>query len=345
MRSLTCGLDIGSSSVKVVYLEKEKDLLVYKSSLTTPTPSKGMSSDSPFDQEDMANVIHQLLKDAQIPVHSVNVALSDSQVFTKIIEMPVLSDSELASAIYWEAEQYIPAPLNTITLDHKVLTRDVKTQEEPKMQVLLVGAPTELIKKYQDILALGGISIASMETESIAAMRAVVATENFPTSLIVHIGSMSTSLVIVQNNTMVFTYAIPAGGTAINRAIATDFGFTVQQADEYKKVYGLTDDPIGVRVTKAIEPILVTILGEVKKALTFYTDKYKQEAPISQILLSGGTARLPGLDLFFVRNTNIETAIINPWRIRGIQGVPQEVIDTSCEYTIAVGLALKEYGL
>ncbi len=345
MRSQTCGLDIGTNTIKVVYLEKEKDFIFYKSSLMTPAPQKGMLSDSPFDQEDIANVIHQLLVDAQIPSRAVHIALSDSQVFTKIIEMPLLSDSELASAIFWEAEQYIPAPLNTITIDHKVLQRDLKTQEEPKMQVLLVGAPTTLIKKYQDVLALGGLSIQSLETESIAVMRSVVAQDNFPTTLIVHIGSMSTSLIIVQNNIMIFTYTIPAGGAAINRAIATDFGFTVQQADEYKKVYGLTEDPVGVRVTKAIEPILQALLTEIKKALSFYADKYKNEAPISQILLSGGTARLPGLDKFFVKSTGIETAIINPWAIRGIQGVPQEILDTSSEFTIGVGLALKEFNL
>lgn len=343
MKSNTFGLDIGTNSIKAVYLERDKTSLIYRSSLMTPSPPKGMLSESPFDQEDMANIIRQLVTDANIPVKSAHIALSDSQVYTKIIEMPVLSDSELASAIHWEAEQYIPAPLNTITLDYKVLTRDTKTQNEPKMQVLLVGAPTILIKKYQDVLALAGISIMSLETETLAVIRSIVIGENFPTSMLMHIGSMGTSLAIVQNNTLIFTYSIPVGGAAINRAIATEFGFTAQQAEEYKKVYGITDDTVGNQIKKAVEPILMSILAEVKKAISFYTEKYQNESPLSQILLSGGTARLPGIDMFFVRNCGIETAITNPWTMLNVQGVPQEVVDTSSEFTIGVGLALKEY--
>lgn len=342
-KSNTIGLDIGTTSIKIVSLARDKNVLSYDTTVSGITPEKGLQSDSPFDQEDLAGTIHQMILDGKIGSRMVHIAIAENQVYTKIIDMPLLSDKELSSAIYWEAEQYIPAPLNTITIDYKILSKDDKTKTEPRMQVLLVGAPILLIKKYQQILGLAGINIASIETEIISVVRCIVVGDNFPNSILVHIGAMSTSLAIIQKGIIVFTYSIPLGGTAINRAIATDFGFSMSQAEEYKKVYGMTDDKVGTKINNAIEPILQSIIGEVKKALAFYNDKYKNESPISQVLLSGGTARLPGIDIFFVSNTGIETAIVNPWKALNIQGVPQEILDTGPEYTIAVGLALKEY--
>jgi type IV pilus assembly protein PilM len=133
------------------------------------------------------------------------------------------------------------------------------------------------------------------------------------------------------------------GGSAINRAIATDFGLTLQQAEEYKKVYGVSGKSLGGKIGQATEPILNSILMEVKKSLAFYSQKYKDEGPIRQILLSGGTAKLPGIDLFFANNSGIETAIANPWKVLSSQTIPKEVLDNASDYTIAVGLAMRNY--
>jgi type IV pilus assembly protein PilM len=257
--------------------------------------------------------------------------------------MPVLSDKELSSAIYWEAEQYIPASLDSMKLDWTVLRRPKVVTPDQKMQVLLVAAPLQLIKRYQTVLELAGLTINAVETEILSVIRGIAASGNFPTSLIMHIGALTTNLSIVQNGTVVFTYIIPLGGLAINRAIAADFGFSPVQAEEYKKVYGLNDKNFGGKMTKAIEPILLSLLSEVKKAMTFYADKYRNESPISQVLLSGGSARLPGIDLFFAQNIGVETVTANPWKIQNVQGVPKELEVRGPEFSISLGLAMKDY--
>ncbi|MGA2968134.1 MAG: type IV pilus assembly protein PilM, partial [Candidatus Levyibacteriota bacterium] len=258
-------------------------------------------------------------------------------------EMPFLSDKELASAIYWEAEQYIPVPLTNITLVWNVLKRPQAALSGEKMEVLMVGAPTMLINKYQKIIQMAGLQINAMETEILATIRPLALGQNFPTSLVVNIGAISTSFAIVRSGTMVFTYSMPIGGVAINRAIAMDFGLTAQQAEEYKRVYGISGKTLGGKIGKATEPILNSILGEIKKSIAFYAQKYKDESPIRQIILSGGTAKLPGIELFFVNNAGIETAIANPWKILASQQLPKTILDNGSDYTIAVGLAMKDY--
>ena len=337
------GLNIGITSIKVVWLSHLKEGYLLDASIISPAPQKGMLSESPLDEEEMARAIRGAVDNAKIVSKYVNVALPENQVYTKVIEMPVLSDKELSSAIFWEAEQNIPVPLSTITLAWNVLKRPQKAVGNEKMQVLMVGAPTMLVNKYQKILSMAGFSINALETEVLSIIRALVLSENFPSSLIVNIGSVSTSLATIRDGIMIFTYSIPTGGMAINRAISTDFGLTPSQAEEYKKVYGISKEAFGEKIGKATEPILNSILTEVKKALVFYSDKFKDDKPIRQILLSGGTANLPGIDLFFANSTNIETAIADPWKIILNQNeLPQQILDNGPDYAIAVGLAMRD---
>ena len=337
----TFGLDIGATSMKAVWLDHTSKGFLLKSALSQPTPAKGMLSESPLDQEEMAQAIRKIVSDGHITTPHVNIALPENQVYTKVLDVPQLSDNELQSAIYWEAEQYIPVPLATITLDYTVLKKPEKTGE--KMTVLLVGAPTSLIDKYEKVITMSGLYIETVETEILSAIRALMLTPNSPPTIIVNIGAISTSFAIIKSNIIVFTYSIPVGGTAINRAIASDLGFSVQQAEEYKKTYGLKDSSVGGKLGKATEPILATVISEIKKAVAFYEERYKNEESISQVLLSGGTAKLPGIDVYFARNTGVESAIANPWKMLADQEVPKDIIDNAVDYTVAAGLAVRGY--
>src|SRR3984885_7343690 len=139
MKSNTFGLDIGTTAMKVVWLNRENNTISYNTSLSVPTPIQGMQSESPFDHQEMAQVINKLVIDAKITTNNVNIALPESHAFTKIIEMPFLSDKELANAIYWEAEQYIPVPLDSVTLAWSKLQPQNVATPDVKMQVLLVA--------------------------------------------------------------------------------------------------------------------------------------------------------------------------------------------------------------
>src|SRR6185437_13806964 len=151
MKSNTFGLDIGTTSIKVVSLERENNTTIYTTSFKVPTPVQGLQSESPFDHQEMAQVINKLVIDAKITTNNVAIALPENHAFTKVIEMPLLSDKELANAIYWEAEQYIPVPLDSVTLAWSKLRAVKSVLPEEKMQVLLVAAPKDLIQRYQTI--------------------------------------------------------------------------------------------------------------------------------------------------------------------------------------------------
>ncbi len=343
MRSNVFGLDIGTTAIKVVSVDHNNTSISYNTALFAPTPVQGMQSESPFDHQEMAQVINKLVIDAKITTNNVAIAIPENHAYTKVIEMPMLSDKELANAIYWEAEQYIPVPLDSVTLAWSKLRTIKNIMPEEKMQVLLVAAQKDLIKRYQTILDLAGLTIVSIETEILAIIRSLVATDNTPTSLIIHIGAMNSTLGIIQNGLLVFNYSVPLGGVALTRAIASDFGLQPEQAEEYKRVYGLSDKNFGGKVGKAIEPILISLLTEVKKAMAFYSEKYKNDSPISQLLLTGGSASLPGLPVYFAQNLGVESVLANPWKMLNVSRVPQQIEAMGPEFAVAIGLALKDY--
>lgn len=344
------GLDIGATSIKVVWLMHQNNGFQLTSHIIAPAPPKGMLSESPLDEEEMANVIKKAVETAKITTKNVNIALADNQVYTKVIEMPPLSDKELSLAITWEAEQYIPVPLSSISLVWTVLNPVKKNQKEVnKTQVLVVGAPTMLVNKYQKILALANLNTVSIETEILSVVRALTYQKkeknNFPPSIILSIGAVSSTLALVIDGVIRFTYSIPVGGIAINRAIEADLGLSLMQAEEYKKVYGISKGgENSEKIGKAIKAILASILAEVKKVMVFYSQKYKESTPIQQILLSGGTAKLPGIDLFFAEYCGIETVIANPWTVLDqSQSLPQDLRNKGSNYTVAIGLAMRGY--
>jgi type IV pilus assembly protein PilM len=339
--SKSIGLDIGLTKIKAVSLSYQNNKFSLAGYSITPTPPKGMLSEAPNDEQEMANAIKKAVGGLKVNTKNVNVALSDNQAYTRVIEMPVLSDKELSLAIHWEAERYIPVALSTITLVWNVLKRPTTTTANEKMQVLMVGAPTNLIAKYQKILEMADLNLYSIETEALAIVRALV-TPNFPLTMIVSIGAVNTSLAIIRNGILVMTYSIPTGGNAISRSIEADFGLTPSQSEEYKKTYGVSKIGAGQKIGKSTEPILSSIMLEIKKALAFYSQKYKDDSAIQQILLSGGTAKLPGIDLFFAENLGIETVVANSWRILGNNPPPPEILNSSSDFTIALGLAMRD---
>lgn len=343
MISKSFGLDIGISNIKAVEIEQDKNSFKLSAAIVAPTPPKGMLSESPIDEEEMAQAIKKLVSDARISSKKVNIALPENQAYTKVVEMPFLSDRELASAIYWEAEQYIPIPLSSVSLAWNVINR--KPAANQKMSVLMVGAPSVIVKKYQKVISQAGLSVSTMETEMLSAVRALTQglPENSTTpTIIINIGSISTSLAIVIGPSLVFTYSLPLGGAAINRAISTDFGLSHAQAEGYQKAYGISNSPLGQRIGKSTEPIMSSILSEVKKAIIYYSQKYK-DSRIEQIVLSGTSAKIPGIDSYFANNSGIETVIANPWRSFSSNEIPKEISSNAPDYSIAVGLSLRGY--
>lgn len=338
--SVTLGIDIGSHSIKIVELSKEEKSVKLLTAGSAPTPPGALGSPVSADKEAVAQVIKKLLKDIGAKSHEGNIALPESQVFTRVIDVPQLSSRELASAIKWEAEQYIPLPLDQVNLDFTVL-RDSKQTGKPTMEALLVAAPKALIDKYLSVLELADITPVGVETEIIAASRvAVRATPNLKTVMLASLGAQTTDLAILHDGVIAFTRSISSGGVALSRSLAQKLEFDLPQAEEYKKTYGLEKNKLEGKIVAAVKPIMDIIVAEMKRAITFYLERHPNRR-VEAIVLSGGTAKVPGMVVYIAMEMSIETQLVNPWVDMHLDRRFSALEPQGPVFSVAVGLALR----
>lgn len=338
--NVSLGLDIGSRTIKLIELGLEGNVAGLLAAGSIPTPPKALASSVQADTEAVAAAVKRLVKETGVKSKEVRIALPESKVFTRVIEVPALSQRELTSAIRWEAEQYIPLPLDQVNLDFTVL-RDAKDTGTNKMEILLVAAPKAVVDYYLSILELAELSPVVAETEVIATTRALTrSVPNVHSVMIVSLGAQTTDVAIVRNGILTFTRSLPAGGDAMTRALAQSLDFNLTQAEEYKRAYGVQTDKLEGKIAAAAKPITDTIVNELKRALVFYQEKYREDR-VNLVLLSGGTARLPGMVVYLAQSLGVEVQLANPWV--GISRASRFNVLTAegPNFCVAVGLALR----
>lgn len=339
------GLDLGSHTIKAVQLKKEKDaehcLVDFG---FAPAPALALSSDSEIDFAAYSKALGQFFQDNKFTTRNVVAALPESQIFTRVIEMPLLSEKELDNAMKWEAEQYIPVPLKEVSLDYQVLERFEESGRKKVMQVLLVAAPLTLVKKYLKILEEAKLNSLGLETETIAAARSLVGTDpKGPTSLVTNIGAATTDISIVSRGKIRFTRSISTGGEAFARAVAEDLGFEMERAEEYKRNYGLEEELLEGKVMRSIKPIFDVVVSEITRSISYYAS-YQPRDKIERVILGGGTASLPGILVYLAAALNIEVQLGDPWKMVAVSKDQnrKQMEDIGPSFAVAVGLALKE---
>lgn len=336
----TFGLDIGSTSIKITQVEKAGDRYRLLAAGIIPTPQPGFSSEAESDLAALAEAIKKLHQETRITTNRVVTALPEGEVFTRIIELPPMSDEEIASAIPWEAEQFIPRPLSEVTLDWQIVTRGQAGKVATKTKVFIVAAPKILMEKYLHVLNMAGLEVAAVETELIAATRALLTPQSPPTML-VDFGAKTTDLAIVKGAQAVFTRSISTAGEAFTRAISTGLSLDVAQAEEYKRAYGLEEKQLEGKIRQALAPVFQAVLDELKRAVQSWKEKEKE--PLSQIILTGGTANLPQISAMLTQALGLEVQVADPLSKLVVgEKIAASLKGSSCLFAVVIGLAEKE---
>lgn len=336
---MSLGLDIGSKTIKLVEVSFDGGRNIMKSAGVVGfvgTPIENAQDDKSFIT--LSDAVKKLVHDTKISKREVNVAIPESQSFTRVIKFPLLSDQEIASAVKWEAEQYIPIPVSEAIIQHEIVERREKASP-PEVLVLLVAAPRALVEKYVKVASMAGLTAASIETSLVAMARSVAPANQ--TAILMDMGARATSIAVAKNSQLVFSRTIPTAGAAFSRAVGQALGVPEAQADQYKITYGLSTKQLEGKVAAAINPVFTTITEEVKKAIHYYQTELQGEMP-SSIVLSGGSAGLPNLVPSLTKAVGIEVVIGNPFSKVVIDAnTAKKLAAYSPLYSIATGLAIR----
>jgi len=342
------GLDISSTSVKLLELSKSGGSYKVESMAIEPLPDDAVAEKIIQDPEAVGECIQKAVKKSGSKAKYAAVAVAGSAVITKIITMPVAlidNDSELESQIEMEADQYIPYPLDEINLDFEVIG---PSEDNPEtIDVLLAASRSENIEARTEALEIANLKpkIVDVEAYAIENSSSLIAKqieENEDNSIIavVDIGATMTSLNVMEDGNLIYTREQTFGGKQLTEEIMRRYGLSYEEAGRLKKAGGLPDNYI----PEVLEPFKETIAQQVGRFLQFFYTA-GQHSNVSLIALAGGCASIPGIDELIESQLEAPTVIANPFANMSLSPKvnPQSLSNDAPSLMIACGLAMRGF--
>lgn len=334
------GIDFGNHSVKAVELSNvgtpTPTLLNFGSQ---KTPHGVINSADEAHQNQLADALKTLLSTSKIKNRNAVMALPESSVFTRFLEFPGVKEEELENAVYYQAKEYIPMPIDDVQMSYVPLGYN---QEKNAFKVLLVAAPRSIIEIYVRVGEKAGLIPTAIETESVAIGRSMFRATGMKHVVMLDFGSASTDMSIMLDGQLVFSQSIAIGSDSLTQAIVNKFNFEYQQAEEYKRNYGIVQNILEGKMYATLSPILEAAMTEVNRGVEFYKNKTLAPAP-QNVLMCGDGALLPGLGEYISKAMSVEATLADPWKNISIPDKFKNIVTKSASsYAVAIGLALKD---
>jgi type IV pilus assembly protein PilM len=331
------GIDIGTNALRVVQLSGGGSKYNLKSFAAAPLPNGLTQSDSKLDLQKLSMIIQDLTKRANISTKNVVAAIPGTSTFNAVIDLPPMSQDELEKAIKYQAEQNIPLKLEEFKYDYQLIRQDPQTK---KMTIMIIAATKSKVNQMLQILEGADLNVLALETSTVAMARSLAKPEA-PLAMILDIGSTTTEIAVIENGLLVQTRSFPLAGFGMTRAISQQLGLDMNQAEQFKQRFGLSQDKLEGQVFKAIEPILKNILDEAVRSTKFYEEQFGKQ--VQRIILTGGSSRTPLMPEYIKSYTGMEVMYGSPWsNVSYSSNLNDSIISMAAEFATAVGLAMRE---
>ncbi len=334
------GIDIGFNSIKVMqvsgYGKKTKEVVGYG---VTSFDKSAMKDGLITDPEKIAKSIHDLFKSkivGDITTRRVAVTIPASKTFNRTIQFPKIEKkSDLDEAVRYEAEQYIPAPIDELYLDYGVITQTDKGTE-----VLATAVPKKVVDSYMTTMHLLGLEPIAIETTISSSGRLFMHSEQSDSpTILIDFGSVSSDITIFDK-TLVVTGTVSGGGDNFSELIAKKLNVSADEAHIIKTKYGLGVSKKQSEIVDALKPILDQLNKEIKRMIRYYEERKTTDGSIDQIVTLGGGANMPGLSEYMTDALRLPVRMCDPWHsLKFGKLQPPNNVEKSMYVTVA-GLAL-----
>jgi type IV pilus assembly protein PilM len=331
------GLDIGTEAVRVVKLSGNESKFTLDAFGLAMLPPGLSQSDSKIDQQKLAKIIDELLKRSQIDTKNVIAAIPGTSVFNTTVRVPNMSQSELEKAVRFQAEQNLPVKLDEVKYDWQVIKQDPQTKE---LVVMIIAATKGKVMHMMDLFKYAGLNVLALETSTVGMARSLTSTAE-PLAMVLDIGSTTTEIAIIEKGILMQTRSFPLGGIAMTRAVAQNLRLDQEQAELFKKKFGLSQDKLEGQVFRAIDPILKNILDEAVRSSKFYEEQFKQK--VNRVILTGGVSRLGMISEYIKNYLGMEVSFGNPWtKVSFNPSYNDKLNEVAPDFATAVGLAMRD---
>ena len=359
------GVDVGTSSVKVVELEKDgNDIKLANYGLVDGSDFFGsvvggsnVPSGLKISENDIASVVKQLLEAAKIKTEAAVMSIPIFSSFLTVMELPNLSQKELESAVPFEARSYIPVPLSEVVLDWLVIPAappaepsakppDAAASPAPapaqqKIVVLLIAVPKEVVAKYQRIAAAAGLKLLALESESFSLARSLAGKDSGAVML-ADMGARSSNLTILDRGYIFMSHSADLSGKEITKVIGHSLNVDVARAEELKKGSGVATAASDKGLAQVIAPFVDRLVGEIERMDDLFLKKESKK--IEKVILTGGTANMPGVAEYLSHKLGLVVTVGNPFGRIKFEPLLDQVLrrDLGSTLSVSVGLAMRE---
>jgi len=308
------GIDISSSSVKLLELSKNGEKYRVESYAVEPLPSDCVVEKNINDAELVGEVISKVVSRSKTGNRLASAAVAGSAVITKTIQMAAgMSETELENQISVEADQYIPYPLDEVAIDFEVLGEAESGHDQ--IDVLLAACRKENVELREDALEIGGLTSKVIDIEAYAIERAFSLIESQIgvegedlTVAVVDVGSTMTTLSVLANSKTIYTREQLFGGRQLTEEIQRRYGLSIEEAGLAKKQGGLPDD----YEREVLGPFKDAVVQQVARSLQFFFSS-SQYNEVDYVVLAGGVASVNSIVDLVHEKTGIKTIVANPF--------------------------------
>lgn len=360
------GLDIGTSTIKVIKLKKLKE--GYE---LVGADIVSLSADSVDDLDPdvkhalYVNTIKKALKSKNIATNKVVTGIPGDSTIIRYIKVPYMTEDELKNMIPYDAEQYIPLGMDQVVFDYKVLN-ELDEENQKKLEVLLVAVKNDTMNQHLALLKDAQADPVCIDVDAFALCNAfgLNASEEesgvkADTVALINLGSKFTTITIVEKGIPHLTRDVNIGGNNLTKEIMREFNLGFAQAEELKKQHAVImveseallltsvpsgDDDKSSRIFEAITPALNKLLNDIRRSFDYYESTVKRK-PVQKIMLSGGSSKIKNIDRFLSERLGIPVEINYPFKNININSKNFDfdyLRANAVHFNVALGLALRK---
>src|SRR3989338_8308639 len=347
------GIDIGSSSIKIVQLSRKNGHAVldtYGELSLGPYAGKSIGEATSLSVEKITTAIGDMLKEKEVNIttKACGMAIPFSSSLMAVIDLPLASQKQLETMIPLEARKYIPVPISEVALDWYIIPKDKNPEQnldpdmkplQEKIEVLIVALHNDTISHYKDIVSKNLLEASFFEIEIFSTMRSILDQELTPV-LLIDMGATSTKLYIVERGILRSSHMINSGGQNMTNELSKSLGIPLPEAEILKREKGLLGEINGIEIKNVITVTLDYIFSEANRTVLAYQKKYNKN--VSKVILVGGGSALKGV--VDVAKGSFQTEVLggDPFaKVLSPAFLEKVLRETGPEFAVSVGVALR----
>lgn len=348
MATQCIGLDIGSSSIKLVQIKVSRKSKALQNFGIEPLPPGAIIDGAIVNPGAVAEAIRSLTKRIHLRGKEVAIAASSNAVIIRRLQIPAMEGAALAEQMEWEVRQNVPYAREEVIVDWEVL---VPRTPEGQMEVVLVAAKREIVEQYVETVKSAGLNPVIVDTDAFAMQNAVEDAVGFgsdETAAVINIGAHFSTLAIVRGGKPVFHRSLASGGDTFTEAIRHRLAVGIEGAEAYKVGGAGTAgaEVVPQEVHRVLAQVSEQVSSEYQRTIDFYLGDAVGTS-LSRVYLMGGSALVPQLPKAIQDRARVPVAIFDPFARLAVDARRFDV-----EYlranapvaTVAFGLALRRPG-